>query len=653
MGTLYYESPEQIKGAKDVDQRSDIYSLGMTLYEMLAGRLPFDDAGDTSEFQIMNSIVNRETHLDPRKYYPHIPEWLVEVVQKATNLNPEKRFQNCEVFKRVLEKHGNLSASESGYWSVRVASAAQAPLAVSKPISTGSSSPVASEDRCPKCSSSIEKEMEFCGKCGGDLQKNCPACGKKIRWHHEFCPKCGENIGEKLASIEAETERRKQEEVQKQQAARITEQKRQDEAQRLAAEVETERRRLEEERRQQEEKKLKEKEEKLLRKRVWRKKHGWKVAASIVVVAAGLAAVSYLKSDAYAYLQAEKLYNSEDYPRAVTAFEELGDYRDSQDRSLAIRYEIAEELYGSGAFEEAVAAFTELGEYQDSHSRVLGHYQDEAEFYAEQGSLDSAAVIIQTWLMDEDSISADLELIIQSYPGIGAYLLPANMAFACIPSGSFSMGSPSSESERGSDEGPVHTVNIQSFELMTTEVTQGMWEELMGTNPSNFTGDLNRPVESVSWNDCQEFINRMNDLDPSYTYRLPSEAEWEYACRAGTTTRYYWEEDPASTEIGEYAWYDGNSSSTTHPVAQKLPNAWGLYDMSGNVWEWCADWYHESFSGAPTDGSPWVSPSGSYRVARGGGWYGDTGYYRSSHRGISCPGIGGFSRGFRLARSVR
>jgi formylglycine-generating enzyme required for sulfatase activity len=436
--------------------------------------------------------------------------------------------------------------------------------------------------------------MEFCGECGAGLTKSCPGCNSIIRWQLKHCPKCGVNIGEKL----------------------VEEQKRKDEAERLATEREAERRRIEEERLQQEEKKLKEKEEKLLRKKVWRKKHGWKVAASIVVVAVGLAAGSYLKSDAYAYLRAERLYNSEDYPGAVSAFEALRDYRDSP-------------------------------------SRVLECYLATATLYAEQGSLDSAAVIIQTRLMDEDSISADLELLLQSYPVIGAYLLPGNMAFASVPAGSFSMGSPSSESERGSDEGPVHTVNIQSFELMTTEVTQAMWEEVMGTNPSNFTGDPNRPVENVSWNDCQEFITRINDFDLSYTYSLPSEAEWEYACRAGTTTRYYWGNDPNSTEIDQYAWYTDNSNSTTHPVGQKLPNAWGLYDMSGNVLEWCADWYHESYSGAPTDGSAWVSPSGSYRVIRGGSWNYSAGGCRAADRYGIGPDSGVDFLGFRLARSVR
>jgi len=227
------------------------------------------------------------------------------------------------------------------------------------------------------------------------------------------------------------------------------------------------------------------------------------------------------------------------------------------------------------------------------------------------------------------------------------------MKFVSIPAGSFEMGSPQSESGRDSDEGPVHSVNIQSFEMMTTEVTQGMWQEVMGENPAQYTGNLNRPVETVSWNDCQEFITRMNDIDPSYTYRLPSEAEWEYACRAGTTTRFYWGDDPDSTAIDEYAWYWANTDTTPQPVAQKLPNDWGLYDMSGNVFEWCEDWYHESHSGAPTDGSARVSPSGSSRIERGGAWFGDARYCRSANRGVDSPGSGGGGLGFRLARSVR
>jgi len=231
---------------------------------------------------------------------------------------------------------------------------------------------------------------------------------------------------------------------------------------------------------------------------------------------------------------------------------------------------------------------------------------------------------------------------------VGGSAPVAGMEFVSIPGGSFYMGSPSSESGRGSDEAR-HRVTVGAFELMTTEVTQGMWLEVMGSNPSYFTGDLNRPVEKVFWNDCQEFIDRLNDMDPSHTYRLPSESEWEYACRAGTTTRFYWG-DSEST-MGRYCWYTENSNSTTHPVAQTEPNAWGLYDMSGNVWEWCEDKYTSDYDDCPTDGRAYTG-SGSDRVGRGGSWSLGARYCRSAYRLFSSPGGRFNSLGFRVARSV-
>lgn len=147
------------------------------------------------------------------------------------------------------------------------------------------------------------------------------------------------------------------------------------------------------------------------------------------------------------------------------------------------------------------------------------------------------------------------------------------MEFVTIPSGSFQMGSPSGESGRsqlGTEK--QHLVTVSSFELMTTEVTQGMWEEVMGSNPAHDYGvGDNFPVYYVSWNDCQEFISKLNDLNDGYSYRLPTEAEWEYAARGGTTTRFYWGDDPNETQIGNYAWYDGNSNESTHLWAPSFP----------------------------------------------------------------------------------
>jgi len=224
------------------------------------------------------------------------------------------------------------------------------------------------------------------------------------------------------------------------------------------------------------------------------------------------------------------------------------------------------------------------------------------------------------------------------------------MKFVTIPSGSFQMGAPLNELGTGPDERPVHTVTFNySFEMMTTEVTQSMWLEIMGCNPSHFSG-LDHPVEMVSWEDCHDFIEAMNALDPNHTYWLPSESEWEYSCRAGTSTRYYWGDDLDYTEIDNYAWYDENSGYTTHTAAEKLPNSWGLYDMSGNVWELCQDWYHSDYVGAPADGSAWETPLGVYCVRRGGCWNFSHVICRSARRFIWYPDTCGNEVGFRLAR---
>jgi formylglycine-generating enzyme required for sulfatase activity len=230
------------------------------------------------------------------------------------------------------------------------------------------------------------------------------------------------------------------------------------------------------------------------------------------------------------------------------------------------------------------------------------------------------------------------------------------MKFVLIPAGTFTMGSPSSEKGRQSEE-KQHEVTLTSrFYMQVTEVTQGQWQTIVGNNPSFFPncGD-NCPVEQVSFNDCKEFIRRLNQKEGTNKYRLPTEAEWEYACRAGSTTAFanggitklecgY---DPNLDAMG---WYCANSGKKTHPVARKNPNAWGLYDMQGNVWEWCQDLYGDYPTGQVTD--PKGPSSGRYRVMRGGDWRLYTRHCRSAHRRAGTPG---YSRrignvGFRLAR---
>lgn len=211
--------------------------------------------------------------------------------------------------------------------------------------------------------------------------------------------------------------------------------------------------------------------------------------------------------------------------------------------------------------------------------------------------------------------------------------------FIYISAGEFMMGS-----NKNKNEQPIHKVIIsRGFEMGKYPVTQGEWEAVMGSNPSRFKG-INLPVETVSWSDTQKFINKLNDLNGEYTYRLPTEAEWEYACRAGTTGDY-------AGELDKMGWYDKNSESKTHVVGQKSPNAWGLYDMHGNVWEWCSDWYGNYASGSVTD--PSGVSSGSNRVYRGGSWFLTAVGCRSAYRSYNTPDSRYDGVGFRLVRTAR
>jgi formylglycine-generating enzyme required for sulfatase activity len=220
---------------------------------------------------------------------------------------------------------------------------------------------------------------------------------------------------------------------------------------------------------------------------------------------------------------------------------------------------------------------------------------------------------------------------------------PQGIEMVYIPPGSFIMGSTNGDP----DEKPTHQVTIsQPFYMGKYEVTQAQWLEVMGNNPSTFKNCTACPVEHVSWDDVQSFINRLNETNDGLRYRLPTEAEWEYSCRAGTTGDY-------AGNLSEIAWYRKNSGSRTHAVGEKQPNAWGLADMHGNVWEWCQDWYHETYYGAPSDGSAWLSGGDQkYRVLRGGSWSFAASYLRSAVRIPVTPNTRD-DFGFRLVAVVR
>jgi len=221
-----------------------------------------------------------------------------------------------------------------------------------------------------------------------------------------------------------------------------------------------------------------------------------------------------------------------------------------------------------------------------------------------------------------------------------------SMRLVEIKPGRFMMGSPASEPGRSDDE-TQHEVTIsKAFLLGQTEVTQAQWQAVMGSNPSRFSGNPNHPVEQVSWNDAQEFCRRLSQKT-GMAFRLPTEAEWEYACRSGTTAAYSFGND--ASRLREHAWFEDNSGGSTKPVATRKPNAWGLYDMHGNVWEWCSDRYGTYPSGAAID--PQGPRSGKGRVLRGGSWWFPSNRCRASSRSYLYPGLFNGNFGFRVART--
>ena len=251
-----------------------------------------------------------------------------------------------------------------------------------------------------------------------------------------------------------------------------------------------------------------------------------------------------------------------------------------------------------------------------------------------------SAVVVGVLLVTIKSIKAE------------EYTNAINMEFVRVPAGSFAMGARESE-DGSSKERPRHTVHIsKSFYLAKYEVTQQQWIAVMGNiNPSNFQSP-DRPVDEVSWNDAQLFIQKLNAFEKGKSYRLPTEAEWEYAARAGSETNYCYGNDPEGAKLSTHAWFEQNSSKQTHPVGKLSPNNWGLYDMHGNVTEWVQDNYDKKYYSISPKKDPLGPENGRKKVVRGGSWINQAYSCRSAARGYYSVDYTDSDFGFRIAKSI-
>lgn len=289
------------------------------------------------------------------------------------------------------------------------------------------------------------------------------------------------------------------------------------------------------------------------------------------------------------------------------------------------------ELARSAAFEEHVAAGMHALENEDKEKAIL--------------SFRSALTIYPDNIMAKSGLEKAQAMVVIPQHG-DIFRNSLKMTFVYIAGGTFSMGSPASESGRDADERLHKVILSRGYWLQDSEVTQGQWEAVMGSNPSRFAScGADCPVESISWGDIRIFLRKINSFGDEVTYRLPTEAEWEYAARAGSMSKYCF--GVMNSTLNDYGWHDRNAGGRTHPVMKKRPNAWGLYDMHGNVWEWCRDWYGPYPAEDVND--PTGPASGSSRVLRGGSWFSNADMCRSAVRHSLAQDNRNFYLGFRLA----
>ena len=356
----------------------------------------------------------------------------------------------------------------------------------------------------------------------------------------------------------------------------------------------------------------------------------------LVLFLCGPAAAQDLPPDILAdqyLLEATKALENGDPQRALQAFGKI----EALDTELPAEFAY---FYGKLLVENSTA-LDELLKGQSLLKQFVLSIEKDSEHYTSTLELLSA---VGTKLEKAEAEKQRLAKLKARLPQLLANL-QKNMVH--VQGGTFTMGCRPERGECDPDERPAHRVQVSGFEISKYEVTQELWEVVMGENPSRFEGCAQCPVENVSWDDVQKFLKNLNLTDEQY--RLPTEAEWEYAARGGQQSQNY--KYAGSDNLGTVAWYAGNSGDKTHPVGQKQPNELGLYDMSGNALEWAQDWYGRDYYSSSPNVDPQGPSTGVARVARGGSWHYFARECRAAYRAGSFAWLSHHYFGFRLART--
>jgi formylglycine-generating enzyme required for sulfatase activity/serine/threonine protein kinase len=677
LGTPEYASPEQARGGREVqlDPCSDIYSLAVVLYEMLTGQLPF--TGPSPMDLLLQHM--QEPPPDPRAVRPDLdlPEAAVAIVMKALQKDRMARYASAEEMRLALERATHAlrrRRQELPPTVVRPAAAPEArPQEAAEPTSSVTEYIKAARRELAAgnftaAAAWVEKARGFDERRSEVLALEREIGERRAQWlrdqrvaelteliHRattaeelrqvrELLTEARREFGDDTRLIELERDLAKQERAAAEaalglQAATVSTGAQTSPAPPTILSASSQPLRPSEAQALQQKPSVP-----LLR---------WVMFGSLVLVAvlagwfflfrknpATLPSPQRTAGPAPSGISPTQSSQAEPQMRAEQA---IWDQIKTSTDSLV--FEDYLQKYPSGMY--AALARSKLREFQAARLRA------DIERLIRSGELDKAQESVADLLKllpddaqalswqkqigekrEEDRVAAER----------AARIKQIGMEFVPIPAGRFWMGCSPGDSQCHGDENPRHEVEItKSFQLGKYEVTQEQWVKLMGSNPSYFKGDGRLPVEQVNWNDVQAFLSSLNAMNDGYLYRLPTEAEWEYAARGGTTGPYY-------GILNAIAWYDTNSGSKTHLVGEKQPNGYGLYDMIGNVWEWCSDWYGESYYGSSPQRNPQGPSGGQVRVLRGGSWNNNSRNTRVSNRNRNNPDNRNNNNGFRVCR---